>query len=41
MIHVDFMVGTRDLMIKGVRADGSETVIFENGTWKLSLEEMK
>lgn len=40
MIHVDFMVGTRDLMIKGVRADGSETVIFENGTWKLSLEEL-
>lgn len=41
MIHVDFMVGTRDLMIKGVRADGTETVIFENGTWKLSLEELK
>ena len=41
MIHVDFMVGTRDLMIKGVRADGSETVIFENGTWKLSLDQMK
>jgi aminopeptidase len=41
MIHVDFMVGTRDLMIRGVRADGSETVIFENGTWKLSLDQMK
>lgn len=41
MIHVDFMVGTRDLMIKGVRADGSETVIFENGTWKLSLDQLK
>ena len=41
MIHVDFMVGTCDLMIKGVRADGSETVIFENGTWKLSLDQLK
>ena len=41
MIHVDFMVGTRDLMIKGVRADGAETVIFENGTWKLSLDQLK
>ncbi len=41
MIHVDFMVGTRDLMIKGVRADGTETVIFENGTWKLSLDQLK
>ena len=41
MIHVDFMVGTRDLMIKGVRTDGSETVIFENGTWKLSLDQLK
>ncbi|MDO5410353.1 MAG: aminopeptidase [Lachnospiraceae bacterium] len=31
--HVDFMVGTADLCITGIREDGTETVIFENGDW--------
>ncbi|MBO4412034.1 MAG: aminopeptidase [Lachnospiraceae bacterium] len=31
--HVDFMVGTSDLMIVGRRADGEEITVFENGTW--------
>ena len=31
--HEDFMVGTSDLTITGIAADGSETVIFENGEW--------
>lgn len=31
--HEDFMVGTADLTITGIREDGSETVIFENGEW--------
>ena len=32
-IHVDFMIGSDDLNIVGIRADGSEFKIFENGTW--------
>ena len=31
--HVDFMVGSSDLNIWGVGADGSETPIFINGQW--------
>ena len=33
MIHVDFMIGTRDLSIVGVTHDGKRVQIFENGTW--------
>lgn len=33
MIHVDFMVGTRDLSIVGVDKDGKEIQIFKDGTW--------
>ena len=33
MIHVDFMIGTRDLSIVGVTRDGKRVQIFENGTW--------
>ncbi len=32
-LHVDFMIGTDDLSIVGIKADGSEFVIFENGLW--------
>ena len=32
-IHVDFMIGTKDLSIIGIKRDGSEFVIFENGLW--------
>lgn len=31
--HVDFMVGTADLSITGITADGTEVVLFENGDW--------
>ena len=31
--HVDFMVGTSDLRITGIDAEGNETPIFVNGTW--------
>ncbi len=31
--HEDFMVGTPDLTITGIKDDGSETVIFKNGEW--------
>lgn len=33
MIHMDFMVGSDDLRIIGIREDGSKTDIFVNGTW--------
>ncbi len=32
-IHVDFMIGSDDLNITGIREDGSEFEIFKNGTW--------
>lgn len=33
MIHVDFMIGSRDMSIVGVKANGERVQIFENGTW--------
>ena len=33
IIHVDFMVGSDDLEILGVRPDGTTEAIFRNGTW--------
>ncbi len=31
--HVDFMIGTEDLCITGIKADGSEVSVFSDGTW--------
>ena len=33
IIHVDFMVGSDDLLIDGIRPDGSAVPIFRDGTW--------
>lgn len=33
MIHVDFMIGTKDLNIVGIDADGKEIQIFKDGNW--------
>ena len=33
IIHVDFMIGSDDLAIDGLRADGSVVPVFRNGTW--------
>ncbi len=33
MNHVDFMVGTEDLTITGIKEDGEEIVIFKKGDW--------
>lgn len=33
LTHVDFMVGTKDLEITGVRADGSRVPVFAGGVW--------
>ena len=35
MIHVDFMIGTRDLSIIGVCENGKEVQIFKDGTWAI------
>ena len=33
MIHVDFMIGTKDLSITAISRDGKRYPIFENGNW--------
>lgn len=33
LVHVDFMVGSADLSITGVRLDGSEVAVFTNGNF--------
>ena len=33
MIHVDFMIGSADLEVTGITADGSEVPVFRNGVW--------
>ena len=33
MIHVDFMIGTADLSVTAVCADGKRVKVFENGVW--------
>ena len=35
MIHVDFMVGTRDLNIVGEDKNGHKTHIFKDGNWAI------
>ena len=33
MNHVDFMVGTEDLTITGIKENGEEVVLFDKGDW--------
>ena len=33
LTHVDFMIGTSDLMIKGITKDNQEVMIFKNGNF--------
>ena len=33
IVHEDFMIGTKDMTITGVTADGKEVKLFENGNW--------
>ena len=35
MIHVDFMIGSKDLSIVGVTKDGSRVQIFKDGNWAI------
>lgn len=36
MIHVDFMIGSKEMDIDGVLADGRTEPIFRNGTWAMT-----
>lgn len=38
MVHVDFMIGSAEMDIDGVTADGTKEPIFRNGTWAIPLE---
>ena len=33
MIHVDFMIGSEDMDIVGVKEDGTTVQIFKDGNW--------
>jgi aminopeptidase len=35
LIHVDFMIGTSDILIKGIDKYNNEVIIFENGNFRL------
>lgn len=35
VIHVDFMIGTKDLSIVGIGYDNKKTVIFKDGNWAI------
>lgn len=35
LVHVDFMIGTSDLSIVGIKEDGSEVEVFKNGDFAL------
>lgn len=38
LTHVDFMIGSENLNIDGVFADGSTEAVFRNGTWALNVK---
>lgn len=33
LIHVDFMIGSKDMAIDGILADGTREPLFRNGNW--------
>ena len=35
VIHVDFMVGSKEVTVTGIKADGSETVLLKDGEWMI------
>ncbi|MCT1576692.1 aminopeptidase [Oceanobacillus kimchii] len=38
LIHVDFMIGSEQMDIDGVKADGTTEPVFRNGTWALNIK---
>lgn len=37
LAHVDFMIGSEELNIDGVQADGTTEAVFKNGTWAIAV----
>ncbi len=37
MTHVDFMIGSSEMNIDGVKADGTKEAVFRNGTWAFDI----
>lgn len=37
LTHVDFMIGSEDLAIDGIKADGSTEAVFRDGTWAIDI----
>jgi len=37
LTHVDFMIGSEDMDIDGVKADGTTEPVFRNGTWAFDI----
>jgi len=35
VIHVDFMVGSKEVTISGIKADGTEIVLLQDGEWMI------
>jgi aminopeptidase len=35
MIHVDFMIGSDDVAVTGLRADGAEVPVLRGGSWQV------
>lgn len=35
VIHVDFMVGSKEVTVTGIKADGTEIVLLQNGDWMI------
>ncbi|MFC2948975.1 aminopeptidase [Virgibacillus sediminis] len=38
LTHVDFMIGSNQLDIDGIKADGTEEAVFRKGTWALDVK---
>jgi len=35
VIHVDFMVGSKDVTVAGIQEDGSEIILLKDGDWQI------
>jgi aminopeptidase len=35
VIHVDFMVGSKDVTVTGIQEDGTEIILLKNGDWQI------
>ena len=38
LVHVDFMIGSKELDIDGVKQDGTTEAVFRSGTWALNVK---